>query len=300
MSIDLKSLKLFVRIAAYGAIGKAGAEFGLSPTAATQRIQALEKTVGTQLLHRSTRAVSLSSDGEVFLIHAKHIISSVEDALIDMQSEPQTIRGNLRVASSASFGRKHIAPYIAEFLDLHPDVNIQLHLTDAVVDIVEDGFDLAIRLGALAPSSLKAKKIGISPRIIVASPDYLKRYKRPSCPHELDTHNCLVRSDMRSWSLAGADGTPFEIKISGNFATNLAEAVTEAALSGLGIARKCKWEVDTYLKTGRLVAILDDYTVMPEWNVFAVRSPSRFPSARVKVFTRFLEQKYRSAPALQF
>ena len=174
-----------------------------------------------------------------------------------------------------------------------------MHLTDAVVDIVGEGFDLAIRLGTLAPSSLKAKKIGVSPRIIVASPIYLARYGCPNHPNELGAHNCLIRSDLRSWSLASADGSKFETNISGNFTTNLAEAVTEAALSGLGVARKCKWEIDTYLDTGQLVTVLDDYTVMPEWNVYAVRSPSRIPSARVRAFTAFLERKYKSVPALQ-
>lgn len=299
MSIDLKSLELFIRVAEYSAIGKAGEEFGLSPTSATQRIQALEKAVGAQLFHRSTRTVALSSDGEVFLAHAKSIMASVEDALADVQSEPQAMRGNLRVASSASFGRKHLAPYIAEFLELHPDIKIQLHLTDTAVDIIGEGFDLAIRLGALAPSSLKAKKIGISPRIIVASPTYLTRYGRPNHPDELEAHNCLVRSDMRSWSFASAGGSAFETNISGNFSTNLAEAVTEAALSGLGVARKCKWEIDTYLDTEQLVTVLNDYTVTPEWNVYAVRSPSRILSARVRAFAEYLERKYKSVPALQ-
>ncbi|MEM7778357.1 MAG: LysR substrate-binding domain-containing protein [Pseudomonadota bacterium] len=299
MSLDLKSLELFIRVAACGAIGKAGAAFGLSPTAATQRIQALEKSVGAQLLHRSTRSVSLSSDGEVFLAHAKRILAGVEDALADVQNEPQAVRGTLRIAGSASFGRKHIAPYMAEFLDRHPAVKLELHLTDAVVDIVEDGFDLAVRLGSLAPSSLKAKRIGSSPRIVVAAPTYIERFGRPEHPDDLQTHNCLARGGLRSWSLRGVDGRQIEASIAGNFSCNFSEAITEAVLSGLGIATKCKWEIDAHLNAGRLTTLLDDYTVMPEWDVFAVRSPSRIQPTRIRAFVAFLEETYKSVPALQ-
>ncbi|MEM8627594.1 MAG: LysR family transcriptional regulator, partial [Pseudomonadota bacterium] len=119
MSLDLKSVELFVRIASVGAIGKAGAEFGLSPTAATQRVQALEKVLGIQLFHRSTRAVTLSAEGELFLGHANRIIAGVADAMADVQQDPHSLKGELRVASSASFGRQHLAPYVVEFLAHH-------------------------------------------------------------------------------------------------------------------------------------------------------------------------------------
>ncbi|MEM8973245.1 MAG: LysR family transcriptional regulator [Pseudomonadota bacterium] len=298
MSLDLKSLELFVRVATVGAIGKAGAEFGLSPTAATQRIQALEKIVGAQLLHRSTRAVSLSADGEMFLDHAKRIIANVEDALADVQCDPQSIQGDLRVAGSASFGRIHLAPHIGEFMDEHPNVSIQLHLTDAVVDIIEDGFDLAIRLGELAPSALKARRIGESARILVAAPSYIERHGLPECPEDLKQHHCLMRGDVRSWALRSSDGSHIDAKVSGRFTTNHAEAVTEAAASGLGIARKCKWEIAEQLASGSLVQVLGDYIVVPEWSVFAVRPPSRIQPARVRAFADFLERKFRAIPSL--
>lgn len=298
MSLDLKSLELFVRVATVGAIGKAGAEFGLSPTAATQRIQALERDVGAQLLHRSTRAVALSSDGELFLDHAKRIIANVEDALADVQCDPESVQGELRVAGSASFGRIHLAPHIVEFMEEHPRVSIQLHLTDAVIDIIEDGFDLAIRLGELAPSALKARKIGNSARILVVAPSYIERYGLPDTPDALKAHHCLMRGDVRSWALRGPDGTHIDARVSGRFTTNHAEAITEAAASGLGIARKCKWEISDQLASGSLIQILKDYVVVPEWSVFAVRPPSRLQPARVRAFADFLERKFRSIPSL--
>lgn len=297
MSLDLKSVELFIRVASVGAIGKAGAEFGLSPTATTQRIQALEKAVGAQLLHRNTRAVSLSADGELFLAHARRIIVDVEDALADVQCDPLAIQGELRIAGSASFGRKHLAPYVSEFLEAYPKVSIQLNLSDSVVDIIEHGFDLAIRLGELAPSTLKARKLAASPRVLVAAPGYIERKGAPEQPADLKAHNCLARGDMRTWSLAAPDGSVCDIKVSGNFAANYAEAMTEAALSGLGIARKCRWEIAEHLSAGALVSVLDSHTVAPEWNVFAVRSPSQLPPARVRAFTDFLEAKLRAVPS---
>lgn len=298
MTIDLKSLQLFVRVASVGAIGKAGGEFGLSPTATTQRIQALETAVGAQLLHRTTRTVSLSSDGEVFLAHAKRIVADLDDALSDVQCDPGTIKGELKIASSASFGRKHIAPYLAEFLTLYPKISAQLHLSDTTFDIVENGFDLAIRLGELAPSTLKARRLASSPRVVVASPSYLERHDALTVPADLKSHNCLIRGDMRTWKFRAPDGAGCDTRVSGNFSTNLAEAITEAALTGLGVGRKCLWEISDHLDDGALETVLANYTVLPEWSVFAVRSPARQPSPRVRAFTDFLQAKLQDVPAL--
>ena len=298
MSVDLKSLELFVRVATLGAIGKAGAEFGLSATAATQRLQALEATVGTQLLHRTTRVVSLSTDGEIFLAHAKRILGDVEEALADIRPDPQDIKGELRIACSASFGRLHIAPHVTDFLEMYPGVSLQLAMTDSVVDIVEQGLDMAIRIGALASSTLKARKLAESPRVLVAAPRYLERHGVPTSLDDLKAHNCLAREDMRTWALAAADGTVHDLKTTGNFSSTSAEAITEAALSGLGIARKCAWEVSDQLRAGTLTRVLTDYSVAPFWNIYAVRPPSRLPSSRVRAFTDFLETRFRTVPAM--
>ena len=298
MALDLKSVELFVRVASVGAIGKAGEEFGLSRTAATQRIQALETDVGVQLFHRTTRKLSLTGDGETFLEHAKRILESVDEALSDTQKNPGAIKGELRVASSSSFGRKHIAPYVSEFLAAHPNLSIQLNLSDSIVDIVGSSFDLSIRLGELAPSSLKARRLASSPRIIVAAPSYLSGTEVPRQPMDLIAHNCLMRGDVRTWRLSTANGSIKDYKVAGNFASDSAEAITEATLSGLGIARKCKWEIREHLDAGTLVQVLEDCTVMPEWSVFAVRSPSRLVPAKVKLFTEFLKTKLQSEPSL--
>ncbi|MEM9625124.1 MAG: LysR substrate-binding domain-containing protein [Pseudomonadota bacterium] len=291
-------MELFVRVATVGAIGKAGAELGLSRTAATERIRELETAVGARLLHRTTRSVSLSVDGKVFLTRAKRILEDIDEAISELQSDPSTISGQLRIASSASFGRKFLAPYVAEFLALHPKLSVQLHLSDTTFDIVENGFDLAVRLGALAPSSLKARCLGESARIVVAAPSYLERHGRPNTPSDLKDHNCLIRSDVRIWTSRNQDGLSEEIRVSGNYTTNLAEAVTEAALAGVGIARKCKWEIAEFLETGELVELLSEHTVLPEWRIYAVRPPSPSPPSRVEAFTDFIAHKLDKVPAL--
>jgi len=296
--MDFKSLELFVRVAAVGAIGKAGKELGLSRTAASQRIQELETTVGAQLFHRTTRTVSLSFDGEVFLAHAKRILDDVDEAISDLQSHPAAVGGELRVSSSASFGRKYLAPYVAEFLALYPKLSVNLHLSDSTFDIVENGFDLAIRLGEMKSSALQVRRVGWSPRLVVAAPCYLERHGTPQVIADLRHHDCIIRSEMRSWTFRGSDGTVKDARVRGSFATNMAEAVTEATLAGAGIARKCRWEIADHLQSGDLVELLSNYTVLPEWGVYAVRPASRTPPPRVRAFTDFIVEKFQNIPAL--
>ncbi|MEZ5590034.1 MAG: LysR substrate-binding domain-containing protein [Gammaproteobacteria bacterium] len=224
MSFEPSTLKLFARIAALGAFGKAGREFGLSPTAATQRIQGLETELGVKLFNRTTRAVALTADGEVFLVHAKRIIESIEDARSDLSGGTKNIKGELRVAGSASFGRRYIAPYITEFLRAYPDVRVRLELSDGVVDIVEQGFDLALRIGTLTSSTLVARKLAENPRLLVATKAYLDAAGRPQRPEDLAAHNCIVLGENRNWKLRDTTGEVHEVRVTGNFTTNYGES----------------------------------------------------------------------------
>ena len=291
MSFDLKSLALLVRVAAMGGIAKAGTVFGFSATTVSQRIQALEAQLGCKLLNRTTRSVSLSADGEAFLVHAKRILADVEDAMIDLQGTDAALQGELRVAASASFGRRYIAPYLAEFLSDHPKVSINLELSDTQFDIVQHGFDLALRIGELAPSTLMARKIAENPRILVASPDYLRRVGGPKTPDDLAEHNCIALNENHIWGLRDPHGKSVEVRTKGNFTTSYGEAVTEASVAGVGIALKSRWDVLGHLESGALVSVLPEYTVEPEWSIWAVRPPGRMVSARVRLFTEFIERK---------
>ncbi|MEM6492416.1 MAG: LysR substrate-binding domain-containing protein, partial [Pseudomonadota bacterium] len=185
MAIDEKSLALFLHAAAEGGLARAGREIGLSPTATTQRLQALEAELGVKLLNRTTRAVSLTPEGALFIDHARRILGAYEEARTAMSGETGAVRGELRVTVSASFGRRYVAPQIAAFLAEHPDVSVKLQMTDAMVDIVEAGFDLAIRVGALPDSSLVAQRLAPSPRVVIASPAFVNRVGAPRTPADL-------------------------------------------------------------------------------------------------------------------
>ena len=294
MSLEPDTLKLFVRAAVLGALGKAGREFGLSATATTQRIKGLERELGVQLFNRTTRAVSLTADGQVFLGHAKRIIESIEDARSDLSGSSRNIKGDLRVAGSASFGRRFIAPFIAEFLTVYPDINVELELSDGIIDIVEQGVDVALRIGDLSSSTLVARKLADNPRVLVASPKYLSDAGYPRSVADLSLHNCLVLSGNRNWKLCDAANRIHDVKISGNFSTNHGEVVTEAALAGVGIALKSVWDVRHLLADGTLRPVLEEYTIEPVWSLWAVRPPGRVVPARTRAFVDFIEMKFNA------
>lgn len=291
MSFDLKSLELYVRVAALGAIGKAGAEFSLSPTNATQRIQALEAELGVKLLNRTTRSISLTPDGEIFVDHAKRILDDVEEARQVLSQSTTSASGLLRVTASATFGRAHIVPFLSEFLERHPDVTLDLNLTDAVVDIVEQGYELAFRIGEMAPSSLLAQKIDANPEWLVASPAYLERAGRPQSPADLADHACLPLGNQRHWQLTGADGKSHDVLATGPVTVNHGEAMSILVRAGVGIGQAALWHVGPDIQAGHLVHVLPDYRVARETNIWAVRPPGRVMPARVKAFLDFMQRR---------
>ncbi len=295
MTLDIKSVELFLRAASLGAFGRAGEEFQLSPTATTQRIQALETELGTTLFNRTTRSISLTRDGEVFLEHARRILDSVEAAHASIDTAKGRVFGELRVTTSASFGRSQIVPHVSEFLQTYPDVKLKLNLSDSIVDIVEQGYDLAIRVGVLNSSTLLARKLAHNPRSLVASPLYLEKHGTPKRPADLKHHNCIALGETRNWSLRDPQGTLHEVQVAGQFPTNFGEAISDVVVAGLGIGLKSVWDVSDYLTTGQLITVLPEYSIEPEWQVWAVRPPNTVSPTRVQVFTSFLEEKFRQA-----
>lgn len=300
MSFDLKTLELFVRVAALGAIGRAGAEFDLSPTNASQRIKMLEAELGVKLLNRTTRAVSLTPDGEVLVENAKRILDELEDVRTVLTQSKDAVSGILRVTASASFGRAHVTPFIPEFLAQYPNVSLDLNLSDAVVDIVEQGYDLAFRIGALAPSSLLAQKIDENTEWLVASPEYLEKAGHPQTPTDLSQHACLTLGKMQQWHLKGADGIVHDVPVSGPVTVNFGDAVGDWVVAGLGIGRAALWHAGPDLTAGRLVRVLPDYDVAPQSNIWAVRPPGRMMPARVRAFLSFMQDKILATNQLRY
>ncbi|MBU2982829.1 LysR family transcriptional regulator [Lentibacter algarum] len=291
MSFDLKTLELFVRAATLGAIGRAGAEFDFSPTNASQRIKALEAELGVKLMNRTTRSVSLTPDGEVLLENAKRILDELEDVRTVLTQSKDAVSGALRVTASASFGRAHIIPFIPEFVALYPNVSLELDLSDTVVDIVEKGFDLAFRIGPLAPSSLLAQKIDANPVWLVASPEYIEKAGHPQTPQDLSHHACMPLGKTQNWRLVGADGVEHDVPVSGPVSVNFGDAVGEWVVAGMGIGRPALWHAGPDLLAGRLVRVLPDYDVVPQSNIWAVRPPGRLMPARVRAFLSFMQDK---------
>ncbi len=291
MSFDLKNLELFVRVVALGAIGRAGAEFDLSPTNASQRIRSLEADLDVALLNRTTRSVSLTPDGEIFLEHARRILDDVADARTVLSHKARSVSGRLRVTASASFGRSHIVPFVPEFLRLYPGVRLDLHLTDTVVDIVEQGYDLAFRIGGLAPSSLLAQKIDEDPRFLVAAPDYLARAGTPQTPQDLTGHACLLLGGGDEWRLVSESGTEHRVRVSGPVTVTLGDAIGDLVLAGVGIGNASLWHIGPHLREGRLVRVLPGYSSSSDAKIWAVRPPGHVMHARVKAFLDFMRDR---------
>jgi len=291
VSFDLKTLEFFVRVATLGAIGRAGEEFGMSPTNASQRLKSLEAELGVKLLNRTTRAVSLTPDGEVLLENAKRILNDLEDMRTMLTRTAQSVSGQLRVTASASFARAHIVPFVPEFLYLYPKVTLDLNLTDTVVDIVEQGYDMAFRIGALPPSSLLVKKIDDNPQWLVASTDYLDQAGAPQTPEGLTHHACLTLGKQQIWRLLSADGVQHDVQVSGPLNVNFGDAMGEWVLAGMGIAQAALWHAGPDLKAGRLERVLPDFEVIPHSCIWAVRPPGRLMPARVHAFMSFMQAK---------
>lgn len=189
--MNIEHLKLFVRLAATNNISLAGKELGLSPAVASSHVNKLEEALGVRLVHRTTRKVSLTEDGVAFLPHAEEVLASVVAARAAVGSGDASPKGTLRVTASSSFGRMHVVPALKGFLSRYPDLSIDLRLTDTIVDLVEGGFDIAIRNADLKDSSLIARKLAPDKRIVCASPEYLETFGIPDSPHDLRNHQCI-------------------------------------------------------------------------------------------------------------
>lgn len=290
MNLDLRSLALFVRVTEIGAIGRAGLEFDLSSTNASQRIQTLEAELGVKLLHRSTRVVTPTYDGLVFLEHAKRILDDVEETRNIFMGENNTVQGQIRLTVPASYGRLYIIPFLPELLRLYPKLRIEVDFTDKNVDIVEQGYDVAFRMGELESNSLLARRISDNPMVLVASPEYLNRAGEPKKPEDLTKHTCIPFDKMKHWQFKDQQGEIHEVTVSGPIKLNLGDAIDDLVQADVGIGLGSLWHVGPALRDGKLKQILPDYKVYPKTKIWAVRPPGRLMPVRVKVFLDYIEK----------
>ncbi len=292
----LDDLRFFKRVAELGSLSAAGREFGLSPSASSSRLTNLEKELGSQLVARTTRRTSLTEAGQVLLRHASSALSEMDraKALIDAaEDEP---RGVLKISANVFFGRKHILPHLAGYRQLYPDLRLEVDMTDRIVDLVEEGYDLAIRGGPMPDSSLMARKLGGNQRVLCASPDYIARKGAPETPEDLRNHDCIGFDSMPVWYFSGPEGEivyhvddPVISGDSGDFAY-------DSALYGLGLTVKSMAHVWEDLRDGRLVPVMEKYPVARVGNIYAVYMPAKFIPPKITAFIDFLIGKYGRPP----
>lgn len=296
----LNSMAVFVRVVERGSFSAVAREMHTSQPTISKVLKALETELGGKLIARSTRQLSLTDEGQRYYTECRHILAAVDAAEHSFQSGRERIAGHLRIGSSVSFGRLQIAPRLAEFLERHPDIDIDLQLNDQNLDLIHEGLDVTFRIGQLDNSGLIARHIGTTHRVTVAAPDYLEKHGRPQSPLELSGHNCLQFNLLNSQDLWAyeKDVQRHEVRIKGNAQSNNSEAIREMVLAGLGIALSPVWLFSEDLKAGRVTAILPDY-VAQSLPIHAVSPANRRQSARVKAFVDYMSQALESAPELK-
>lgn len=285
----IDSLRVFVRVIELGSITAGGRDLRLSPAVASNRIKDLENRFGVRLLNRTTRKLTPTEIGRAFYDQARRVIDTLDEAEAVIGNFSANPQGVIRLTAPLGLGRRLIAPLIPAFCHANHGVEIRLRLSDRNVDIVEDGIDLAFFLGEPADSALKWRKIADCPRVLVASPDYIRRCGSPEHPADLSDHNCLLlrypRSPEYFWVLGNAD-EPQKMMVSGRFDTDDGDVLTYWALSGEGIANRPRYEVADDLRRGRLVEILPG--TPPLASQFGCLTPHRrLQDPKVRMFTDF-------------
>ena len=290
---------MFLRVLDLGSITAAAHSLDLSVAVASQRLKRLERELGVRLLHRTTRRLHPTPEGVALAERGRVLVEDLESLGAGLREAATEIAGTLRVTLSASFGRQHVSPLLPKFLARHPKLRLSVHLSDQVVDLVSEGFDLAIRIGAMEDSQLVARRIAANRRVLCASPDYLRRRGQLKVPRDLQDHECLLlfgssgRQDV--WRLHDAQGKEMPVRVQGRFESNLEELLRDASVAGEGIAIHSLWHVADDLRTGRLQVVLPDFPLATT-AISAVMPQRRQVPPRVRAFVDFLVEEFGDNP----
>jgi DNA-binding transcriptional LysR family regulator len=293
----LKQIESFAAVATKGSLTAAANAEGVAPAVIGRRIDALEERLGVKLLVRTTRRITLTHEGSACLEDCQRILSELATAEASVTEGGVKASGHLRITAPAGFGRRHVAPLVPRFLSLHPDVSLSLNLSDRVVDIVNEGFDCAVRVGDLPDSSLVSVRLADNRRMCVATPDYLKRHGTPKTPAELGKHRCLLlsseSSQPRGWAFT-VDSKVIHIRPAGTLDCSDGQVLHDWCAQGLGIAWRSTWEVQEEVSDGRLVAVLEEFAAPPN-GVYAVFPQRKHLPLRVRLWIDFIKQAYGEA-----
>lgn len=295
----LDAMRSFVRVVETGSFSAVARELNATQPTVSKQVAWLEKRLGTRLLQRTTRSLSLTEEGRTFAARALAALEAIDEAEAAVGPRRQKPGGHVRIACPVAFGRLHVAPRLRRFLDRFPDLSLELVMSDGVANLVEQGLDVAIRVGQLADTTLVARRIGTTRRVTVGAPAYFRRHGEPQTPKDLADHDCIVYTALATgneWHFEGKDG-PVKVRVSGRVSANNSEAVREGVLSGCGIAVLPTWLFRTELVDGTVRIVLQDFepVALP---VHAVYPSRRFVPAKVHAVVEFFAEEFRRDPSL--
>ncbi|MCY1262710.1 HTH-type transcriptional regulator DmlR [compost metagenome] len=291
----VSELAFFTQLVRLGSLAATARELNLTPPAVSKRLAQLEQRLGVRLLNRTTRSISLTAEGELYLVNAQRILGEIEEMESQISSSRAEPKGLLRVNAPLGFGRTHVGPAISSFVTRYPEVEVQLQLTDRPINLPDDAIDVAIRFGELPDSRLIARKIAANRRRLCASPAYLECFGAPETPKDLMRHNCIVLRQNDAafgiWRLSRGKQSE-SIKVRGGLSTNDGEVALNWALEGHGILMRAEWNLASHLRDGRLVEVLGDYETPPA-DIYAVYLERLNLSAKVSLFVDHLRDVFQ-------
>lgn len=286
---NIQDIRVFTVIFQENSLSQAARILQMTPGMVSRQLSKLEEDLGLRLFHRTTRSVQPTEEGKRLYAQAMNLFEMIESYENEWGGLTEA-KGILKVSASASFGRLHLMPVITKFLKEYPKIQIQLDLSDRVVNIIEEGVDVAIRIGARTDSTLVAKRLGSGTRLLCASPSYLRGKDPIRTPVDLDQHNCVVLNQNYVWDFEGPGGELYSQKVRGNFQCNFGEAMSQCVKAGLGIGIISYWHAKGDLNSGELQVVLPDFRLNNNPSIYAVYPSRKYVPLRTKVFVSYLEE----------
>jgi DNA-binding transcriptional LysR family regulator len=292
----LTGMAVFARVVEAQSFTAAATQLGMSKSAVSKALSGLEDRLGARLLNRTTRRLSLTEVGRAYYERSARILAEAEEAELAVTRLQAAPRGTLRINAPVSFGILHLGPALAEFMARYPELKVEIEFTDRFVDLIEEGFDLAVRIASLPDSSLIARKLADNQMAVCAAPSYWERRGRPATPHDLGHHDCITyayHANPNEWPFVDASGRRIGVRVGGSLRTNNGDVSLRAALAGLGVVLLPRFICGPHLGAGRLEPVLESWMPPPS-GIFALYPHNRHLSAKVRAFVDFLAERFGS------